>query len=106
MPAALAGFGAAVAVWRLACVAQVFHLAPSRGRTFFMGLATVLLFVGPGLAKLLAGGVLALTPPAWRWQVMGMSLDVYQAMFAAAGVALLALIVMLHFVQDVRRQEA
>jgi len=106
MPTALVLLGAARAVAALACTAQLFHLAPEQGRVFFMSLGRILLFAGPALAPPLAGKLAQMASPAWRWQTPLGPLDVFQVMFAAAGVGLVALLGMLRLVRDVRAEEA
>ena len=104
MPTALVLLGAARAVAALACTAQLFHLAPEQGRVLFMSLGRILLFAGPALSPPLAGKLAQLASPAWRWRTFAGPLDVFQVMFAAAGLGLVGLLWMLRLVRDVRAE--
>jgi MFS family permease len=94
--------GAVRAIAGLACTAQLFHFAPLQGRPLFLSLGNILIYVGPATSLLLAGYVLDAVSPQWSLQVWGISLDVYQIMLCGAGVAMLLVIGLLAFVEDVR----
>jgi MFS family permease len=102
MPAALILAGAARAGGFLACTTQLFHLTPDRGRAFFLCLANILIFVGPSAAPLVAGGVLSAVAADWSTTVAGVELNVFQVMLGLSGVTLLAALVLLRFVKDIR----
>ncbi len=102
LPATLVVFGATGAIAGLACTAQLFHLAPDRGRAFFMSLGMIVMLVGPSMAPLTAGLVLRAVPANQVVNILGLHLNVFQVMLALASIGLLATIGLLHFVQDVR----
>lgn len=102
MPAALILAGAARAGGFLACTTQLFHLTPDKGRAFFLCLANILIFVGPSVAPLVAGGVLSVVPADWSTTVAGVELSVFQIMIGLSGLTLLAALVLLRFVKDIR----
>ncbi len=102
MSVALVLFGATLAAARLACTAQLFHLAPDQGKAFFLSMGGILILLGPSMAALLAGLVLDQIPPEWSVQILSVRLNIFQLMLTLAGVCLLALIAVLHFVKDVR----
>ncbi len=102
MPIALVLVGAARAVGFLACTTQLFHLAPDRGRAFFLCLANILIFAGPAMAALVAATLLSVLPAGWSATVAGMELNVFQLMLGMGGAMLLVIIGLLRFVKDVR----
>lgn len=102
MPMALVLVGAARAVGFLACTTQLFHLAPDRGRAFFLCLANILVFAGPSVSMLTAAAILSFVPNGWFVSVGAMELNVFQFMLAMSGAALLVIAVLLRFVKDIR----
>ncbi len=86
----------------LANTAQLFYLAPDRGRAFFLSIAGILIFVGPALTGIIAGTVLTLVPDSWRLHAGFMALNIYQVMLLAAGTGLLCAIRLLRLVEDVK----
>ena len=106
MPAALVVSGATVAVASVACAAQIFHLVPQRGRAFFMSLAMILTIAGPGASPLMMGAVLGWVGPEWALPVGAVRLGIFQVVIGLAGLALIGIIALLHFVDDVRPRAA
>jgi len=106
LPAALVTAGAMRSAAMVACTVQMFHLAPDRGRAFFMSLSWVLIGAGAGLAPLLAGAILDYAPEGWTAAFGGLPFDVFQVMLAAAGIGMLAVMPLLLAVEDVRPREA
>lgn len=102
MPALLVFAGAIRAGAGLACTAQLFHLAPDRGRAFFLCLGNVLVFAGPATAPVVAGALLSMVGEDWRMTLAGRDFSIHQVMLAGAGVLLLAGVALLYFVHDVR----
>jgi len=86
----------------LAATAELFHLAPGRGRAFFMSFGAILVLLGPSLSLLLIGGVLEAVPPTWRLVVGPLRLDVFQLLFLGAAAVLVLLLPMLRRVSDGR----
>ena len=86
----------------LASTAQLFHLAPDRGRAFFMSMSTILIFIGPALSGIIAGTVLWLIPETWRLEVGPVEINIYQVMLLAAGTGLLLAIRLLRLVAEVK----
>ena len=106
MPAALAVSGATVAVAGVACMAQIFHLVPQRGRAFFISLATILAVAGPALSPLAMGGILDWVGPGWTLAIGAVRLSVFQVLIGLAGLGLIGIMGLLRFVDDVRPQSA
>ncbi len=102
MPIAMILSGGMIAMSGVACSAQMFHLAPDRGRAFFMSLSMVVMTVGFGFSPLLAGYIFQTVPDNWVMVIQGVSLDIFQTMLFAAGMSMLVLISLLVFVEDVR----
>ncbi len=98
--------GGAVALTSVAATTQLFHLAPLRGRAFFFGVTTMVAVTGRSLAYLTAGGVLALVPRGWSMPIGGSLYNVYEVVFALAGLGLLGGTLLLYFIHDVRRPHA
>ena len=94
--------GGTFAVAGIACTAQMFHLVPDRGRVFFMSLAMIILWSGFTISPLIAGGILNLTGPDWTLHFPGVQLDIFQVMVASAGLAMLPIIGLLRFVDNVK----
>jgi MFS family permease len=86
----------------LANTAHLFHLAPNRGRAFFISISSILIFIGPALTGVIAGTILTLVSDAWRLQIGPLLLNIYQVMLLAAGTGLLLAIRLLRLVDDVR----
>jgi len=102
MPIATTLCGAMLAMAGVACTVQLFHLAPDRGRAFFMSLATVLFYSGAGVAPFVAGAIDRQLGAGWHVQVLGLQMDFFQLLFSIAGLAMALLMIGLHFVKDVR----
>jgi MFS family permease len=102
MPIAMMISGGMLAMAGVACTAQLFHLAPDRGRAFFMSLTMILLTAGTALSPILVGYIRQSVPDTWTTFLVGMHFDIFQLMLSAAGLAMLALIVLLIFVEDIR----
>ncbi|MFH0911288.1 MAG: MFS transporter [Planctomycetota bacterium] len=98
--------GAAFAAADVAGTAQLFHLAPRRGRAFFLSLFNVLRFSGVALAPFTAGIVLGLAPSGWSLSWGGAGWNVYETLFAAAGAGLLASALFLFRVDNVHGESA
>jgi MFS family permease len=94
--------GGTLAVAGIACTAQMFHLVPDRGRVFFMSLAMIILWSGFTISPLVAGDILNRTGPDWTLHFLGVQLDIFQVMFASAGLAMLPIIGLLRFVDNVK----
>ena len=97
--------GGMLAVLQLAATAELFHLAPGRGRAFFMSFATVLMVLGPLVSVLLIGALLEAAGTTWRLAAGPIGLDVFQLLFLGAGLLLAALLPLLRGIAD-RRPEA
>jgi MFS family permease len=102
MPIATTMCGAMLAMAGVACTVQLFHLAPDRGRAFFMSLASMLFYGGAGFSPLIAGALDRRLGPDWHVQVMGLQMDLFQVIFSIAGVSMALLMIGLTFVDDVR----
>tara|TARA_B100000809_G_scaffold266018_1_gene326906 strand:- start:1770 stop:3014 length:1245 start_codon:yes stop_codon:yes gene_type:complete len=102
MPIATTLCGAMLATAGVACSVQLFHLAPDRGRAFFMSLASILFYSGAGFSPLIAGALDRHLGPHWHTQVLGAQMDLFQVIFILAGVAMALLMIGLYFVEDVR----
>ena len=96
--------GAMGAMAGVACTTQLFHLAPDRGRAFFMSMATILIGAGPAVSPMLAGYISQSVPSNWKISLAGMQLNIFQLMLSIAGITLLLLISLLIFVEDIRPQ--
>lgn len=105
LPPALAAVGGVMGAAGVACSTQLFHLAPDRGRAFFMSLSMLIIVAGASVSPLLAGLLSESLPAGWTATLAGCRLDIFQLMLAAAGTALLVLIALLHFVQDVHPRD-
>jgi len=93
--------GAAVAVANLACTTHLFHVAPDRGRVFFLSMINVLMFLGPSTATLITGLVLGQLGSARTITLLGTDMNLYQIMLTMAGIG--ALLAALYF-RDTRRE--
>ena len=102
MPVIMVVSGGMVAMTSVACSAQLFHLAPDRGRAFFMSLSMIVMTAGMALSPLVAGWVRGSVPAGWRWAVGGVDMDIFQVVLACAGIGMLAVMTVLFFVDDVR----
>ena len=102
MPIALTVAGGMGATAGVACTAQLFHLAPDRGRAFFMSLSMMVVTVGTGLSPVVTGLVLGAVPADRQTDVLGVPMNVFQLLLCLSGAGLLAGMVLLHWVQDVR----
>jgi len=101
LPAAMIAAGATYAMAGVACTAQLFHLAPDRGRAFFLSLSMVLIYIGGAMAPLTAGWILNAVPPGWTLAIAGTGFDVYQVMIASAAIAMLAVMALLPAIDNV-----
>jgi len=102
MPVATTLCGAMMAMALIGSTVQLFHLAPDRGRAFFMSLGYMLLMSGRALSPLIAGAIDDLIGEAWMLEILGLRMNLFQVLFSAAGVGMLALMAGLRFVEDVR----
>jgi len=94
--------GAALAVAQVASVAQVFHMAPTGGKTVYMSIMGTFSAAGVAISPFLTGLIL---DSSWRGMsaTMGsMVLDIYQIIFLAAGIGLVLAMLFLPFIQNVR----
>ena len=102
MPIATTLCGAMLAMAGVACTVQLFHLAPDRGRAFFMSLANILFYTGAAFSPLIVGAVDRRLGVGWHTQVMGLQMDFFQLIFTLAGLAMALLMIGLYFVEDVQ----
>ena len=107
LPVSMIVFGATMAASGLATSAQLFHLAPDRGQAFFMSLSRILMMAGACLSPLVVVGMAHLVddPLACFVDVFSLRLDLFQVIFASAGIMMIVLITVLHFVADVRPRQ-
>jgi len=106
MPIVLILGGSMVASAGVACSVQLFHFAPDRGRAFFMSLTMILITLGRGLSSVAVGYILKLVPNTWTLIVLDIHFDVFQVMLATAGSAMLLILFLAAFVEDVRPSAA
>ncbi len=106
MPLAMIISSGMAAMAGVACTTQIFHLASDRGRAFFMSLATILTMAGSALSPMLAGYIRQSVPDVWATSFVGLRLDIFQVMLGAAGLALLVLIILLAFIEDIRPMQS
>lgn len=102
MPVATTICGAMIAMAYVGSTVQLFHLAPDRGRAFFMSLGSILLMSGRALSPLVAGAIDDALGTGWRWSLFGLEMNFFHVLFSVAGVGMAALMAALHFVQDVK----
>jgi len=102
MPVATTLCGAMLAMAYVGSTVQLFHLAPDRGRAFFMSLGSILLMGGRALSPLVAGAIDDALGTGWEWTVLGLRMNFFQVLFSVAGVGMAALMAALYFVEDVR----
>lgn len=93
--------GAAIAAAGLACTAQIFHLAPERGRTFYLNFSTAVTALGAGLSPVLAGWMLDSKLGSSVLRVAGVEFGALQILFALTALGLLLAIALLPLVDDV-----
>lgn len=94
--------GAALAVAQLASTTQIFHMAPTSGKTVYMSIMVTVSSAGAAVSPFLVGLIL---DSAWRKVSITLGslvFDVYQIIFMATGVGLVLAMVFLPFIQDVR----
>ena len=102
MPVATTLCGAMLAMAYVGSTVQLFHLAPDRGRAFFMSLGGILLMSGRALSPLVAGAVDDALGTGWRWSLFGLEMNFFQVLFSVTGAGMAALMAALYFVKDVR----
>ena len=102
MPIAMIISGGMAAMAGIACVTQLFHLAPDRGRAFFMSFAMILMTAGAALSPIVAGFICQSVAETWSTSFYGIDFDIFQVMLSAAGVGMLILLILLFFVEDIR----
>ena len=102
MPLAMLGSGSMVAMMGVASSAQLFHMAPQRGRAFFMCFCTVVTGTATAASPLLIGVILDAVPAEWSLSIGALELDIFQVLIGAAGIALLGMLGLVRFVRDFR----
>jgi len=102
MPVATTLCGAMLAMAYIGSTVQLFHLAPDRGRAFFMSLGGILLMGGRALSPLLTGAIDGFLGAGWEWTILGLQMNLFQLIFSFVGIAMALLMIGLRFVEDVR----